>query len=60
MQPLNASPAASLSASLPLPVGSTIYQLNAAFTATGPNAAIKIRGGSNYTHVVIDRIGWLV
>ena len=33
---------------------------NGVITATGPNASIKIRGGANRTHVVIDRIGWMI
>lgn len=40
--------------------GTGLNIANGVITATGPNAAIKIRGGANRTHVVIDRIGWLI
>jgi hypothetical protein len=33
---------------------------NSVTTAVDPTASIKIRGGAASTHVVIDRIGWLI
>ncbi len=33
---------------------------NGVITALDPTGQIKIRGGVNKTHVVIDRIGWLI
>ena len=33
---------------------------NGVITAMDPNGQIKIRGGVNKTHVVIDRIGWFI